>query len=890
MKQYLKFLMLLILSLALIAGINSCGKESSGGIEPTPVNPTPNNGGGGGKPDPEKPDDKPIGDGKVNVFEQVVAVQESEITSVKSDTAAHHYTITYNNAAPEIKPGNVVVVQDGDETRIILVTEANVSGNTAELDGPLGDLSYVFYDTKFTITTNRDLKGTADVPVYYSDKSLQKKSEADQEAENNLSEMKFSYKNFKEWSIGGDELMESLFPKPIKWSQPSLFSDEELGLSKSGVTNDISGKLRLEFEAELDFDFTANFEFSEPVESTWGKLKFLCAGKFRISAEVGGSLSLSPKAELSIKDKLTFSKKRMKLFDCPDVMFTVPVGFIPLNVHFSTPIYADFDLSVAGEMTLQIPLELKGTLNWKCSYDAAGETGWNIEKPNLDWSFEFKPSFYAKAKVGLSLSVYPEFNTFLYTEKLGAPAVAPKAVLSAEYALGAGTGVNFDLKDFESKPYAGVGSDFSASIGFEAALGFIVPFTTNYKSIKDFTLKGKEKFYQSPTALKIKSINGLNIENIYNSKGGLLDYGIIKNQPLSINYTAMSEFDLIVHRDWEAFMPHIYEYGQLPDICKFNYGFGDQTLEWTPKSDLDYLDIVVANSSGKDKGKVRIGRKPKLEFKFIDEHDNQLYAPFKKNDPLHKVVKMVVTSDLPVDFTITLGGYDYAEYNATSVTLPLRTDKAREVEAVIKAVASNGFNADDITFNYRIENNFGQLDPGESNEIPFFKPNDVIGPVEDPDPIEITIDEHSATVYQSAPFTVTGSASDPCTVIVEVDGSTHQTIKDATAFTINLPTDVIGNHSVKVYVSGQNKGAQTFSYKVEKKPDTPATGNTTVPSVSGTDIDQKNTGSGYAPNVNGQNVNSEYNSGGNAPSVKGQNLDQYYNGGGSTPDIKGTNL
>ena len=352
----------------------------------------------------------------------------------------------------------------------------------------------------------------------------------------------------------------------------------------------------------------------------------------------------------------------------------------------------------------------------------------------------------------------------------------------------------------------------------------------------------------------------------------------------------MSEFDLIVHRDWEAFMPHIYEYGQLPDICKFNYGFGDQTLEWTPKSDLDYLDIVVANSSGKDKGKVRIGRKPKLEFKFIDEHDNQLYAPFKKNDPLHKIVKMVVTSDLPVDFTITLGGYDYAEYNATLVTLPLRTDKAREVEVVIKAVASNGFNADDITFNYRIENNFGQLDPGDSNEKPFFEPDDVIGPVEDPNPIEITIDEYSATVYQSAQFTVTGSASDLCTVIVEVDDNKHQTINDATAFTINLPTDVIGNHSVNVYVAGQTNGAKTFSYKVEKKPDTPATGNTSVPSVPGSEINNGIPNSSYAPNVSGQNVNSEYNSGGNAPSVKGQNLDQYSNGGGSTPDIKGSNL
>lgn len=55
MKRILNFLMLLVLGVVLLVGAASCGKESSGGIEPTPVQPTPNNGGGGDKPEPEKP-------------------------------------------------------------------------------------------------------------------------------------------------------------------------------------------------------------------------------------------------------------------------------------------------------------------------------------------------------------------------------------------------------------------------------------------------------------------------------------------------------------------------------------------------------------------------------------------------------------------------------------------------------------------------------------------------------------------------------------------------------------------------------------------------------------------------------------------------------------------
>ena len=153
MKRKLKLLVTLMLGITLMVGFNSCGKESSGGIEPTPVNPTPNNGGSGtDKPTPE-PDDKPtpenpFGDGKVNVFEQVVAVQESEITSVTSDTAAHHYTITYKEKVPDIKTGSVVVVPDGDEVNIILVKKATISGKKVEMEGNLGDYSYVFYNTR----------------------------------------------------------------------------------------------------------------------------------------------------------------------------------------------------------------------------------------------------------------------------------------------------------------------------------------------------------------------------------------------------------------------------------------------------------------------------------------------------------------------------------------------------------------------------------------------------------------------------------------------------------------------------------------------------------------------------------------------------------------------
>ena len=108
-----------VLMCALLA---SCKNEE----ETTPKNPSWNV--EPGKVLPETPTTQ-IGDGKVKVFDNVIPVKESEITSVVSDTSAQHYTITYSDNVPDIKPGNVVVVRDGDESRIILVFNVKTTGN-----------------------------------------------------------------------------------------------------------------------------------------------------------------------------------------------------------------------------------------------------------------------------------------------------------------------------------------------------------------------------------------------------------------------------------------------------------------------------------------------------------------------------------------------------------------------------------------------------------------------------------------------------------------------------------------------------------------------------------------------------------------------------------------
>ena len=556
MKHKLKFLLLFVLSIAIAAGMDSCKKDETDPKAPQWWSQKDDK---KNLAEPEQPDEL-IEDNRVKMFEQVITVEESEITSVTSDTTAHHYTITYNNAAPEIKPGNVVVVRDGNETRIILVTNANVSGNKAELDGPLGDLSYVFYDTKFRISTDPNVIGTEDSPVFRprQSNSLQKKASFDIESDGESTELKFNYSRYLSWEFGTDTLYKhDANEQKIDWFdnktlvQPSLIENPDLVISRIP-------SFSLEFSTDVKLKVTSEFVFTEPVESWWEEVLFLHAALFTINGEVEGSITLAPKAELSLKEQITWSKKRYELFKCPDVNIVFPVGPVPVDLVLRTPILADFELSVSGEMKLQLPIELKGGIKWGFSWDPGHNKGFTPEDVTFDWNFDFKPSLAAKAKVSAKISVYPEFRTFLYTEKIGATAVAPKAILNLEYGVGAKATLDFNLKNnFERKITAGIGTDFTGSVGFEAGLGFIVPFTSKYKNIKDVPISISKKFYESPTGLKIKDINGINFDNIFDNKGGFVDYQVVKDQPVSIKYTAMSAFDFFVHRDWEAFMPHI---------------------------------------------------------------------------------------------------------------------------------------------------------------------------------------------------------------------------------------------------------------------------------------------------------------------------------------------
>lgn len=1036
MKQYLKFLMLLMLSIIMAIGINSCGKESSGGIEPTPVNPTPNNG-GGDKPDPTKPDNNPIGDGKVKVFEQVVPVKESEITSVKSDTAAHHYTITYNNAAPEIKPGNVVVVEDGDDVRIILVTNAKINGNTAELDGPLGDLSYVLQEAEFILTNSPESIDDATCPVYtpFREKNyydvIEQNTSLGKSTKKEETYPKFDSVKFTPlYGLIGEADKETTslgfmfgFELGCKWQlneyltiKPKLKNENEYSFKyyrkQSGIAVEKVGNVEFDRATEIQsgfsligknsFDLSLDLKFEKEVEvkaenielwpclskSLWFPVGGWLPVRLILGADVMADFRGDAKAGVDVKASVGFEYtgevgiaqmsddswapilKSSPKFKKPKVTTSI-YGSVSMR---ASPIYPMFYCMLADESAIGLGIKLKPQFNFDAgvimedTYEYGKDkrssiTGYHTEvsggvyiemgalrrptaleqwwsdkddgweftslidgrKENGSWHFEFKTDGDAQIELA-------KWTLFELPYGLTVPKITSKdatMILGKDYDLD--TVQTHDMKD-NNVVYFPVAKEVPVNIDFRVIGDYVkgLPFDGLPGFINISTKKKNDLLLKSVTTyVWIPESDDDYLEaSLYDFNKNLLGYCKIMNRANEL----MPSVEALGDSKVEVSSTNFYDL----------YYCTNTNMEWN-KIDFQSINLNKGdviwfrgdNPNGMDGVNIKITGNAKLNGDItglfnssglLDEITETDLPDYCFKGLFEGSTGLVDASALKLPAEkMSEGCYHSMFKGCTNLKkapkLPATQIAYRCYESMFEGCKS--LSSLEVSFEYwkntNNEPSYGQgTNLGIDDEVvlPFttnwLKDVAMVGnlkcPAKLPEMIGdsyvpmywtmngkelhlIAIDlPDDLTVTAGDDLYATGSATYKCTVIVEVDGKKTQTINDATAFTINLPTDVIGNHSVKVYVSGQDKGAQTFSYKVEKKPDTPVNPSAQLPSVSGTEINNGIPNSGYAPNVGGQNLESEYNSGGDAPSVKGQNIDQYYNGGGSTPDIKGTNL
>ena len=945
MKHKFKLLLLFVLSVAIAAGAG-CKKESNDDPpkpNPTPVKPEP-------KPEPEP--ENPFVDENVQIFDNVIIVKSKEITNVISDTAAQHYTITYSGETPEIKPGNVVVVRDGDEARVILVFNVKKDGNTVELDGPLGDLSYVFHDTEFYLATDPSVVEADGISVYGPEGTSLSKAGLTTRKDNAV-----TLTGSLTTADNGVGLKGELEAK-IKFNDAIT---EKLKI-KAGLSIVVHKAYR-QMTIEECFHHLPNNYGQGSVQSLTFPKNEVEITEFYIQ----GDLDLTSTLSFTKTIKLEGSEKKNDnlIKEVVDKHTVFVVGEVPIPVNYGVDLYEhhDFTAELAAVGDIEFNCKLDGKKGFiQEYYPSTNEDGKRMlinegGDPKVTWSLNGKGYIETKGE----FAIYPLFWASIIDKRVIGLGV--KVIDRASFTAGCGGkfGIEYDGNEEQFDYKQSFGWQFKADLGLSFQLGlyrkrfkgdgenvfYPCPFGWNNQDGFTYDSDGAEVKlfginYEMPSTLVPLTIYSKSCQLNYKTdytidiekpKKNVIDFPVHKDEPITILFNVFDRF----YNDNKLLSTHFSEH--VPSVIVLTSKSGlattfffketNQKFVWTPESDDDYLEANIYDYKSKSIGYLKIVN-TKASFVTIDAFPSVVYQHTKQSilgtssensvisvfvdDKLLQTIdaNLLFSLDLPTDVLgkHTLDFYWEGEKQSFVYTVQENTLSIEQLDYEVligEEYFLMGTVGHKSIINIEIDGKKQQttVDSHFSVKLPTDKlgQHNVIAYLEGQENdkksfsytvkrkiITITLDlPDELTVDQGASLVITGATSEECEIVVYVDNTIVQTIEDATVYSVVLPTDIVGEHNVKIAVGGQNGGEQTLSYTVEKVPE-PTTATTTLPSVSGTELKSEtvHTG-GTAPDVKGQNID-QTSSTGTAPDVKGQNLDDSYSGQGTAPDAKGQKL
>ena len=335
----------------------SCSKDSDGISD--------------GNDTPQKPES--------SIFNSFVEFDLDKTTVTRCDTAQGKYTLSFSGSVPTIQAGNVVVVSTDTMASVVLVTDARTSGNTVNIDGVIGDLSYIFTDTEFTLSTDNNQTRSSEGNVYYP-KDLGTRASIDKTI----------------WSGSKHYTSEFIKTKDVKvWTESNISSD---------------------------INATIKFKFKDKVKTTIQGITFVKAKKFDVDVSLRGNVTMSQdfnvhaiakgEVELSPKDKDKYALLKHNFFPPKEIAFQV--GPVPVFILFNSDLYADVSLTYDAKIDFSagITAKIDGSIGAK--YD--GTTGDGLTPYNtFGLSYETRtPTLTGEASIEGKLHVFPRIRALIY--------------------------------------------------------------------------------------------------------------------------------------------------------------------------------------------------------------------------------------------------------------------------------------------------------------------------------------------------------------------------------------------------------------------------------------------------------------------------------------------
>lgn len=494
-------------------------------------------------------------DPQAHMFADVLPNSADNAETLLCDTLNGKYTVSYEGEVPDVKEGNVVFVDNDSTTYIILVTSVTRDGNVVSFDGKRGDLSYVFHDISFTLSTA-----------------------ADEVIITRLNGMETS----KRMKLGS--------PKRVRDTK-RLFDKKktfDIPIVKKG---DAKFSLAGSFHPTLDCEMY--FEFYEPIHDVFEGYAFTKAGLFRSGVKFIGELKTECNLSVNVKkksEKYEYDEKEPKLIKenfLPKKNWDFVVFGVPVRVSFGCDLFEKAYMYCKGEFEMYQGFVSTITGTYGFSYDPNDYFNGYVPIKDVDIQFErTDPTVKGKLEAGLKAYLIPRFYARIYD------LVGPCVELKPYFDLNLGGAFQEEFFDASEN---GSDTDYistylNASFGVDWGLGFSVLDEIECKKFADKTWDMGKTFID-PVYL-LKSPSDLNLVSESTKK-------VRKGKPIDLTFDAQCKFL------WGSYSSPFFPVIKI-DIPKrnfhtylFTYGNGKANYKWIPQTDDEELYAKVYDKDGK---------------------------------------------------------------------------------------------------------------------------------------------------------------------------------------------------------------------------------------------------------------------------------------------------
>ena len=355
---------LLLMASLFIAG---CGKESNesegNSLEPTPAEGTIN------------PD--------------YVAIDWDEARLTQADDSQGNYQIQFDGEAPAIAPGSIITIVTDTSVRYVYVETVSQSGGAVSITSSAADLTDIFANVDFTLSTMEASKSSAKGAVFYPERV----TSLEDDGTYSVRRLQKPAKGKKEvWSLSYNNDGEELYSG----------DNYRIYMEKMNMNFALAVDLRLSFSDWIE-QIKINDILSRKKSKPLG-VNAALVGTFsteqRVRCDIEGEYSFKPDYDLWKHNLLK-----------PKGVWFYPYG-VPILVTLRTDLFRQVEFTAEGEMSAYTGFSDNAEGRVGLRWTASG----GIESDNdLQNTFEFTPpTVEGKGQVQAKVWAFPRVSVMLY--------------------------------------------------------------------------------------------------------------------------------------------------------------------------------------------------------------------------------------------------------------------------------------------------------------------------------------------------------------------------------------------------------------------------------------------------------------------------------------------